>query len=112
MTRNKCIPLISLTRSLVHRPTSTGNPNEIPLSSTTEFAGPRKGTLPPGVYPAPDVIENTEDFDTTKTSSIATSLEPTTIETTPQGGINGNTIAASVSPITTDVSSTATTTVS
>ncbi|XP_046645101.1 uncharacterized protein LOC124335557 isoform X4 [Daphnia pulicaria] len=104
------IIVISIATSSRKKPTSTGNPNEIPLSSTTEFAGPRKGTLPPGVYPAPDVIENTEDFDTTKTSSIATSLEPTTIETTPQGGINGNTIAASVSPITTDVSSTATTT--
>ncbi|XP_046438701.1 acidic repeat-containing protein-like isoform X2 [Daphnia pulex] len=105
------IVAISIPTSSRKKPTSTANPNEIPLSSTTEFAGPRKGTLPPGVYPAaPDVIENTEDFDITKTSSIAPSLEPTTIETTTQGGINGNTIAASVSPITTGVSSTATTT--
>ncbi|EFX89645.1 hypothetical protein DAPPUDRAFT_303181 [Daphnia pulex] len=104
------IIVISIAASSRKKPTSTGNPNEIPLSSTTEFAGPRKGTFPPGFYPATDVIDNTEDFDTTKTSSIAPSLEPTTIETTTQGGINGNTIAASVSPITTDVSSTATTT--
>ncbi len=108
----KNLPLISLTRSPVqNRPISTGI-NEIPLSSTTEFAGPRKATLPPGVYPATDVIDNTEDFNNTKTSSIAPSLEPTTNETTTEEGINGNTIAASDSTSTTDVSSTPATTVS